>query len=78
MFEWLTKWSRGLARRAAPPAQGDQRKACCRIEANLGAPERVHPDRSDSIFRRCRVCSCRHFEFTIDVGTLGVAGKSTS
>lgn len=43
---------------------GDKRKECCKPEAgNLGP---VIRERHDVTFRRCRVCQCRHFEFTVD------------
>ena len=44
------------------------KKACCRDEANL----RVVEQRKDTEVKRCLICGCRHFEFTVDPGTLGV------
>lgn len=49
--------------------QGDKRKECCTKEENLGP---VVPERVDLIYRRCKVCSCRHFELTVDPGKFSV------
>lgn len=72
MMEWLRKWSRHLAVR--PIQRADKRNECCRLEENLGASEPTEPGRTDSSFRRCRVCGCRHFTFEIDAGKIGVVG----
>jgi hypothetical protein len=50
---------------------GDHRKECCRKEENLVA----HQERPDLIIRRCKVCGCRHFELSVDVGRLGLKGQ---
>lgn len=55
--------------------QSDNRKECCRVEANLGAPESVNKSVS---FRRCQVCQCRHFEMIADLGILGIKGTSAN
>jgi hypothetical protein len=44
------------------------KKACCRDEANLRVVEHI----GDRLMRRCVVCGCRHFEFTVDPGSLGM------
>lgn len=53
--------------------QGDQRKDCCKQEENLGP---VIRERADLTYRRCRVCQCRHFEFTADPGKFVFRGKA--
>lgn len=73
MLEQVLGWSRTQRLRQAFGLK-PQPKPCCRDESNLGAPERVHPDRADATFRRCRVCSCRHFTLEVDPGKLGVIG----
>lgn len=46
---------------------------CCNREANLGPVEHQGKDIS---FRKCKVCGCRHIEFTADPGKLGVKGAT--
>jgi hypothetical protein len=53
--------------------QGDKRKECCKQEDNLGP---VVQEREDLIYRRCRVCQCRHFELTVDPLRLGIHGSN--
>lgn len=48
-----------------------QPKRCCRNPQNLGTVELGSPD-SRITFRRCTVCSCRHFEMTAEPGRLGM------
>ncbi len=43
----------------------DKRKECCKKPENLREPERL---RDDLVFRRCKVCGCRHFELTLEPG----------
>lgn len=38
-------------------------KRCCRQRTNLGPLEWYSPS---TVFRRCTVCQCRHFEMTVD------------
>lgn len=47
--------------------QGDKRKECCKDETNLGP---VVQHRPDVTYRRCKVCQCRHFEWTVDPGKM--------
>lgn len=47
------------------------KKDCCEKPENLDE----HRVRPDLIVRVCRVCKCRHFELTMDVGRLGVLGN---
>jgi len=51
----------------------DERKACCRDAENLGEPIRVN---DSTVYRRCVVCNCRHFEMTLDPGVLGLKGAA--
>lgn len=51
----------------------DDRKDCCKDEANLKAEA---TDRPDLTMKRCAVCHCRHFELAAEPGVLGVTGKS--
>jgi hypothetical protein len=45
---------------------------CCQDEKNLGDVESL-PDAGDGeVFRRCRVCSRRHFTVTIDPLVIGI------
>lgn len=56
---------------------GDHRKDCCKPEAgNLGPPERYNPERGDLVFRRCKVCNCRHFEAVGEPGVIFSRGAS--
>ena len=50
---------------------GDRRKDCCRVEENLGP---VIQERADLMYRRCKVCQCRHFELTADPLRLNLRG----
>jgi hypothetical protein len=47
-------------------------KDCCKQPANLI----LHQERPDVLIRVCKVCNCRHFEFQIDPGRMGVVGAS--
>ena len=49
--------------------QGDNRKDCCKT--NLGPEIRVNPS---VVYRVCRVCTCRHFEMTVNPGMIGLRG----
>jgi len=50
--------------------QGDNRKDCCKT--NLGPEIRVNPSVT---YRACTVCTCRHFEMTVDLGVYYARGK---
>jgi hypothetical protein len=47
-------------------------KSCCRDE-NLEPRESGKPDLALKV---CLVCGARHFELTVGVGRLGLAGKT--
>jgi len=49
---------------------GDHRKECCKKSENL-TEHRIDKDR---VIRVCKICSCRHFELTVDKGSLGLRG----
>lgn len=49
---------------------GSRKECCARVE-NL-APQPT--GRADLAILRCRVCGCRHFEATLDKGSLGLKG----
>ena len=51
----------------------DNRKECCKDEENLGQVEIIREP--DLVFRRCKVCNCRHFEMSVDPGKLGLKGS---
>lgn len=55
---------------------GDHRKDCCKVEENLSPPERYDPERADLLFRRCKVCGCRHFEATAEPGRVFMRGAA--
>ena len=44
------------------------KKSCCQNPANLTLIEQ----RADIEVRRCSICQCRHFELTVDAGSLGL------
>lgn len=69
MSIFLWTWANRIRRFFGYPARP---KRCCRNLANLGPPE-SHEGRPLS-FRRCQVCGCRHFEFAVDPGHLGLRG----
>ena len=48
-------------------------KECCKNQKNL---EIKDSGKSDLVLMVCKVCSCRHFELTLDKGKLGVVGKA--
>ena len=47
----------------------DERKDCCKVAENL-KPEDT--GRLELELSRCQVCKCRHFELTVDPGSIGV------
>jgi len=52
--------------------QGDQRKECCQRLENL---ELQQNDKSDLRVMKCKICGCRHFELSVDIGMLGLLGN---
>lgn len=46
---------------------------CCKNPANL-IPQPT--DKPDLTLRVCRVCRCRHFEWSVDKGEIGLRGAS--
>jgi hypothetical protein len=50
---------------------GDKRKECCKLIENL---ELQQNDKPDLTIQKCKVCGCRHFEVTLDPGSLGLVG----
>ncbi len=49
----------------------DNVKECCKKPENLA----LHEKRDDLIVMKCKVCGCRHFELTMDVGKFGLKMK---
>ena len=47
-------------------------KPCCIDKANLLPPEPTGVE--GEVFRRCKVCGCRHFKMQVDTGELGIIG----
>lgn len=55
----------------------DDVKECCANLDNRSEPEAVEGNpEGDLVFTRCKVCQCRHFELTVDVGKLGALGAT--
>jgi hypothetical protein len=52
-----------------------ERKYCCNQEENLGP---IIQERPDLIYRRCKICNCRHFELSLDPGKIGITGNNLS
>ena len=50
-------------------------KECCQDEDNLGDPEPTGVE--GEVFRRCKICNCRHFKAVLDTGHLGIVGSGT-
>jgi hypothetical protein len=51
-------------------ANGDYRKDCCRIAANL--EYHIYDPINGIICLRCKRCGCRHFELNAEPGNLGL------
>lgn len=49
-------------------------KECCQDENNLGPYERMPEAVDGEVFRRCKVCGCRHFTFYAEPGIIGIKG----
>lgn len=45
---------------------------CCNDPDNL----EVTPAAKDLTVKECKVCGCKHYEFTVDPGELGVTGAA--
>lgn len=50
----------------------DDIKDCCKIEANLVSTQ----INEELLVKVCQVCGCRHFEVTLDKGSLGAVGST--
>ena len=52
----------------------DERKDCCKQPDNLepGTPDAGAPPNLRVLV--CRVCGCRHFEWDVDPGAVGLEG----
>lgn len=48
----------------------NEKKECCKNVENL-VPSQERPD---LIINVCKVCNCRHFELSVDIGSLGLKG----
>lgn len=51
------------------------KKECCSNEENLGPEERLPDAGPDEVYRRCKVCKCRHFTVSIDPMVIGIKGN---
>lgn len=69
VYRWGWRLANRVRVRLGRPAQP---KRCCRNEQNLGP---IIRESAVLTYRRCRVCQCRHFELTADMGKFGVRAQ---
>jgi len=50
---------------------GDRRKECCKNPLNL-VKQDVDVSKPGLVIHVCKICTCRHFELTVDPGKIGI------